>query len=402
MITILLLVIIYCSFISLGLPDSLLGSAWPLLQPSLVVPVHFAGYISMIITAGSVFSSIMSPHILRRAGTGLVTALSTALTAFALLSFSFSNSFAALCLCAVPLGLGAGAVDVALNNYVALHFKAKHMNWLHCCWGIGASTGPLIMARSISLNNAWHEAYRIVGIIQLTLALCIIVSLPLWKRRAAVQSVNIDEDSAAPNYKKIFAIPGVAQMLCVFICYCCIEMITGLWGASYLVKARGVEAHTAAGWISLYYGGITFGRFIAGFVTQKCGNRNMVRIGQAVIALGIVLVIIPSNNVLLAGLFLIGLGCAPVFPSLMHETPRNFGREYSSVIMGLQMASAYIGTSLLSILFGKIAAQTTFDILPFCIGFVLIIKLILCEWTNHLVDKTSSRLSASLEKKSLV
>ena len=385
MFSFLLLIIIYLSFISLGLPDSLLGSAWPSMYGPLNVPLHYAGFISMIAAGGTVISSILSEKIIRRFGTGIVTAVSVLMTAAALLGFSFSHSFLFLCLFAIPLGLGAGSVDAALNNYVALHYKARHMSWLHCFWGIGATIGPVIMSSYLIYKNSWNLGYRTISIIQFCLVLILFISLSLWKNNNTPEN-KTGNDSV--KYKKLFGITGVKEVLLAFFCYCSIEMVTGLWGASYLVIIKGISAEIAAQWIALYYFGITIGRFLSGFITIKLNNRQMVRTGQVIIGCGIIVLILPfGGSTLLPGLFLIGLGCAPVYPSLIHETPKNFGREYSQAIIGLQMASAYIGTTFMPPVFGRLAAYTDFSIFPAFIGIILIVKIILTETLNRKIDK---------------
>jgi fucose permease len=384
MITLLLLIIIYLSFISLGLPDSLLGSAWPSMYRLLNVPLHYAGFISMIIAGGTVVSSIFSERIIRRFGIGIITTISVLMTASALIGFSFSHVFWALCLCSIPLGLGAGSVDAALNNYVALHYKARHMSWLHCFWGIGASLGPIIMSAFLVHKNSWNLGYRTIGTIQFCLVAVLFASLSLWKNN------NAQKNSTQHNsigFKPLFHIIGVKQILIAFFCYSTIETVTGLWGSSYLVMAKNIPPQIAAQWIALYYIGITSGRFISGFVTMKLSNRQMIRLGQILIGCGIVVLVLPfDNNALLPGLFMIGLGCAPIFPSLLHETPKNFGDEYSQVIMGIQMASAYIGTTLMPPIFGQLASYTGFNIFPIFIGIILIIKIIMVETLNRNLD----------------
>jgi len=385
MFTLLLLIIIYLSFISLGLPDSLLGSAWPSMYNLLNVPLHYAGYISMIIAGGTVISSVLSERIIRRFGTGIVTAVSVLMTAAALIGFSFSQSFLYLCFCAIPLGLGAGSVDAALNNYVALHYKARHMSWLHCFWGIGASIGPIIMSAFLIRQNPWNSGYRAIGIIQFCLVLLLFVSLPLWKNNGAA------ENKARHNsirFAELFRISGVKEILVAFFCYCSIETIAGLWGASFLVTEKGIPPEIAAQWIALYYIGITSGRFISGFITMKLSNRQMVRLGQIIIGCGIAVLVLPFGNItLLPGLFMIGLGCAPIYPSMLHETPKNFGEEYSQVMMGIQMGSAYIGITLMPPIFGRLASYMSFNIFPVFLGIILVIKIIMVEVLNKKIDK---------------
>jgi len=385
MLSILLLIIIYLSFISLGLPDSLLGSAWPSMFSTLNVPLHYAGYILIIATGGSVISCVFSEKIIRRFGTGIVTAVSVLMTAAALIGISIFDSFLLICLCAVPLGFGGGSVDAALNNYVALHYKARHMNWLHCFWGVGASLGPIIMASFLANNNSWSSGYRTIGIIQFCLVAVLFISLPLWEKNKPAEDA---EKHRSIKFKEIFSVPGVKEVLLTFFCYCTIELTVGLWGASFLVTEKNISPEIAARWISLYYIGITAGRFISGFITMKMTNRQMIRLGQIIIGCGIIILVLPfSNATLLPGLFMIGLGCAPIFPSLIHETPKNFGKEYSQVIMGLQVGSAYVGTTIMPPLFGLLASFLSFNILPLFIGIILILMIITAETLSKKVDR---------------
>jgi fucose permease len=375
-----LLIIIYLAFISLGLPDGLLGSAWPAMYTSLNIPLHFAGYISMIIAAGTVISSILSSQVIRGFGTGRVTVISVLMTAGALTGFSFAHNYIVVCLCAFPLGIGAGCVDAALNNYVALHYKAHHMNWLHCSWGIGASIGPFIMSSFLMNGSLWNSGYRMVAVLQFGLVIILAVTLPLWGKneRGAVEHTS---DAKPAHLSELFRIAGVKQALITFYCYCTLEVIIGLWGSSYLVIIRNIPHEIAAQWIAFYYTGITFGRFVSGFLSTKFSNRHMVRLGQALIACGITALAVPlGTSLVLPGFFIIGLGCAPIYPALLHETPNNFGVKYSQAIMGIQMASAYIGTTLMPLLFGRLASFTSFAIFPFFIACVLIIKIVSSEW----------------------
>jgi len=388
-----LLVIIYLSFISLGLPDSLLGSAWPSMYGGLNVPPHYAGYISMIIAGGTVVSSFFSAKIIRRMGTGAVTAFSVLLTAAALLGFSFSSYFPLLCVFAIPLGLGAGSVDAALNNYVALHYKAKHMSWLHCFWGVGASIGPIIMSFFLIQKSSWNLGYRAIGILQCFLVALLFVNISLWGKNKPQDSNGIKESRQGIKFKELLRTVGVKQILVAFFCYCSLESATGLWGSSFLVMEKGISPEIAARWISLFYIGITAGRFVSGFLTMKFSNRQMVRLGQALVVLGIVALILPFGKLLLLpGFFIIGLGCAPIYPSLLHETPVNFGGEKSQAIMGIQMASAYIGTTFMPPLFGRITTFSGFKIFPLFIGVILIVNIVMVEILNKKVDRQKCML----------
>ena len=371
----LLLAVIYLSFISLGLPDSLLGAVWPSIYQGFGVPVSYSGVIFCIISVGTVISSLQSDRLTRRFGAGWVTAISVGMTAAALFGFSVSNSFLALCLWAIPYGLGAGSVDAALNNYVALHFASRHMSWLHCMWGIGASTGPYIMGAVLSRNAGWHMGYRVIGVIQLVLTAVIGISLPLWNAGTAG---NTEERAAAPakalTLRQIFHIPGVKEVMITFFCYCSLEQTTGLWASSYLVLDRGIAPETAAGFASLFFLGITAGRALSGFLTLKWNDTQMVRMGLCVIALGLAALFLPfGQTAALAGLVLIGLGCAPIYPSIIHATPGHFGAERSQAIIGVQMASAYIGNCLMPPLFGVLADHTTIAVFPYCLLGILIL-----------------------------
>jgi fucose permease len=281
------------------------------------------------------------------------------------------------------LGLGAGSVDVALNNYVALHYKARHMSWLHCFWGIGASTGPIIMSAFLAGQNRWNAGYRTIGIIQICLAALLLISLPLWKNNKENENETAAKKESV-KFSRLFHIAGVKQALAAFFCYCSLEITTGLWGSSYLVTVKNISPETAAQWIALYYIGITAGRFVSGFATIKVSNRQMIRLGQGIIAGGIIVFVLPlGNGMLLPGLFMIGLGCAPIYPSLIHETPENFGKEYSQGIIGIQMASAYIGTTVMPPVFGKIASQAGFHLFPVFLGITLILLITMVETVNR-------------------
>ena len=371
----LLLAVIYVSFISLGLPDSLLGAAWPSIYQGFGVPVSYSGVIFCIISVGTVISSLQSDRLTRRFGTGGVTAISVAMTAAALFGFSVSNSFWALCLWAIPYGLGAGSVDAALNNYVALHFASRHMSWLHCMWGIGASVGPYIMGAALARDAGWYTGYRVIGVIQLVLTIIIVLSLPLWKTKTDEDAAQQTTVPAKPlTLKQIFRIPGVKADLIMFFCYCSLEQTTSLWASSYLVLNKGIAAETAASFASLFFIGITVGRALCGFLTLKWNDAQMVRMGLGFIAIGIVPLILPLGEaVTLAGLLLIGFGCAPIYPSIIHATPSHFGAENSQAIIGVQMASAYIGNCLMPPLFGVIASHTTIAILPYYLLAILIL-----------------------------
>ena len=361
----LLLPIIYTAFISLGLPDSLLGSAWPEMCLQLNAPVSYAGIISMIISVGTILSSLSSDRVTRRLGAGRVTAISVALTASALFGFSLAPNFWVLCLIALPYGLGAGAVDAALNNYVALHYQAKHMSWLHCFWGLGASIGPYIMGACLTGGLGWQGGYRVISLLQAGLTAALLLTLPLWTRRPEQGGGQAPSQSPTLGLRELVRLPGAKAALTALICYQGTEQTAGLWAASYMVLVRGMNPERAASWAALVYLGIPAGRFLSGFITLKLNDQKMVRLGLAVTVLGIVCLLLPLGSAALwTGLLLIGMGCAPIYPSLLHETPANFGPDLSQAVMGLQMACAYAGTLVLPPLFGLLAQNLSFHLYP--------------------------------------
>lgn len=396
----LLLVIIYIAFISLGLPDSLIGSAWPVMHRELEVPVSYMGILTMLISGGTILSSLLADRLTRKFGTGLVTAVSVFLTAAALFGFSVSDSFLLLCAWAVPYGLGAGAVDASLNNYVALHYASRHMSWLHCFWGVGCSVSPYIMGYALTGRSDWSLGFRIVSVLQIILTVILFLSLPLWKKAAAAkETANIPPDNtetlhgdhAAPDTSqaslntgsstdsgsetsagrplsigRMLRMKGVPLVLATFWSYCALESTAGAWASSYLVQYRRIDAETAAMFASLFYLGITFGRFLSGFVADRLGDRRLIRIGTltAIAGAALVLLPLPVHFPALAGLVIIGLGCAPVYPSIIHSTPDNFGAENSQAIIGVQMASAYLGSTFMPPLFGLLATHVSIGLYP--------------------------------------
>lgn len=382
----LLLPIIYLAFISLGLPDSLLGAAWPTMYQEFAVPVSYAGGISMIIALGTIVSSLQSDRLTKKFGTGLVTAGSVFLTAAALFGFSVSHSYVALCLWAIPYGLGAGSVDASLNNYVALHYASRHMSWLHCMWGVGASLGPYIMGYALTGGQGWNMGYRYIAILQILLTAILLFSLPLWKK----QTTGPEGETAQPlSLKQVFSIPGAREIMIAFFCYCALEQTTGLWASSYLVLRRGIDPETAAGFASLFFIGITVGRALSGFLTLKLSDTQMIHLGFAAIFLGVALLFLPfGSGFSLAGLILVGLGCAPVYPSIIHSTPAHFGADKSQAMIGVQMASAYTGTCLMPPLFGLIANHISVALFPV---FLLAILLLMVFMHGNMLRKVAAR-----------
>lgn len=376
----LLLIIIYLSFISLGLPDSLLGSAWPVMYGELEVPMSYAGIITMIIAGGTILSSLLSGKLTRKLGAGLVTAISVFMTAIALYGFSISNSFFQLCIWSIPYGLGAGAVDAALNNYVALHYASRHMSWLHCFWGVGAAVSPYIMSYSLAGGYGWNSGYQTVAIVQIILSVIIFISLPLWKRKETLIN-NGEKPVKELKIKQAIKIKGVKFILIAFFAYGSLETTAGLWASSYLVEFCGIYPDIAAKFASLFFTGITFGRFISGFFADKIGDKRLIRFGILNIIFGVILVGIPfkSSTQALIGLVIIGLGCAPIYPSIIHSTPYNFGHENSQTIIGIEMASAYAGSTFMSPFFGLIADYINIGLYPIYLLFFAILMLVMSE-----------------------
>lgn len=372
----LLLVVIYLAFISLGLPDSLLGSAWPVMYREFSVPVSYAGGISMIIAAGTIVSSLQSDRLTKKFGTGKVTALSVLMTAAALFGFSISHSYAALCLWAVPYGLGAGSVDASLNNYVALYYASRHMSWLHCMWGVGASLGPYIMGYALTGGQGWNMGYLYIAILQIVLTAILLFSLPLWKKRTAEGTDHSGEANAKPlSLRQIFSIPGAKEIMVTFFCYCALEQTAGLWASSYLVLQRGLSAETAAG-----------------FLTMKLNDTQMIRLGQGLILCGAVLLLLPfGERTALCWLVITGLGCAPIYPSVIHATPAHFGADKSQAVIGVQMASAYMGTCLMPPVFGFLANHIGAFLYPVFLLAILVLMAVMHE-------KMLSSAQASLER----
>jgi fucose permease len=378
----LLLALIYVSFISLGLPDGLLGAAWPSMYGELSVPVSYAGIISIIICVGTIASSLMSDRLTRKLGSGKVTAISVAFTAVALLGFSLSNQFWMLCLWAIPYGLGAGSVDAALNNYVALHYSSRHMSWLHCMWGVGASTGPYIIGFVLTVGVNWDLGYLLVAGLQIVLTFILFISLPLWK---SAQTEGCESSGQALPLRQVLGIPGAREVMITFFCYCALEQTAALWSGSYLSLYAGLSEEAAASFASLFFLGITAGRAVSGFVTMKLDDTQMIRLGFCIIAAGIVILLLPLGTAsAMTGLMLVGLGCAPIYPCIMHSTPGHFGAERSQALMGIQTASAYVGTALMPPLFGLIANHISISLMGV---FLLVLLIIMVLTYGRLVKK---------------
>ena len=379
-----LLAIIYLAFISLGLPDSLLGSGWPVMHLEFNVPISYMGIISMIISGGTIISSLLSNRLTHKLGTKIVTIISIFLTVIALFGFSFANNFILLIIFAIPYGLGAGAIDAALNNYVALHYKAKHMSWLHCFWGVGTIVSPFVMSYSLE-NHTWKSGYRIVGIIQLIIAIILLITLPIWK----VNNKKIEQEEKTISIISALKIKGVPFLLFGFFAYCALESTTMQWASTYFVEVKGIDASHAASFASLFYIGITLGRFISGFITEKLGDRKMIILGSTILAFGIILLIIPTTSYLISviSFIIIGLGCGPIYPCIIHSTPNNFGKENSGAIIGIQMASAYLGSTFIPPLFGLLGNFIGFKFMPIHLIIFMILMISMTQLTFSITKK---------------
>ena len=441
--TSLLLAVIYLAFISLGLPDSLLGAAWPAMHEDLGAPLSYAGAVSMIIALGTILSSLASDRLTLRLGTGRVTAISVSMTAAALLGFSLSGSFYQICLWAIPYGLGAGSVDAALNNYVALHYKSRHMSWLHCMWGVGAAAGPYLMGQALTGGAGWAAGYATVAGLQALLTLLLLCSLPLWQKRPdaaaqarptqtqATQTTQTTAAQASPAQARtaptaraqpqapqtqtapasapatqpqgvqeeeekrrplplaaVVRIRGAREVMLAFFCYCAVEQTSGLWASSFLHLSRGMSAERAAELAALFFLGITAGRVVSGFLTLRLSDTRMIRLGQLLLLLGVLLLLLPADACAVAGLLLAGLGCAPIYPCIIHATPAHFGEERSQAIIGVEMAAAYIGTMLMPPLFGVLAGRIAVTLLPL---YLLALLALMTAMTERLERKTGQR-----------
>ena len=380
-----LLVLIYLAFISLGLPDSLLGSGWPSMHIELGVSVSSMGIISMIISAMTIISSLLSNKLTRKLGTNVVMIISVFLTVLALFGFSFSNQFWMLIVFAIPYGLGAGAIDAALNNYVALHYKAKHMSWLHCFWGVGTIASPFIMGYALT-NSTWNDGYRIVGFVQLAIAVILLVTLPVWKANKARE-----EEKEEKNVRIIDAIKikGVIFLLLGFFAYCALEVTCEQWASTYFVQVKGLSSEEAANYASLFFIGITSGRFVSGFVTDKLGDQKMILIGTSILLTGIIVLFLPIESYIAAivAFVIMGFGCGPIYPCIIHSTPYNFGKENSGAIIGIQMAFAYLGTTFMPPLFGVIGNAVGFSILPIFVSVLCLLMITMIEITFRVTKK---------------
>ncbi len=380
-----LLPIIYLAFVSLGLPDSLLGSAWPVMYVDLGAPVAAQSAITMIITACTIVSSLATAPLMRRLGAGKLTAFSVAMTAAAIFGFGLSTTLWQLCLIAIPYGLGAGSVDAALNNFVAIHYGERHMSWLHCCWGIGTSVSPVVMGWALAGSLSWHGGYFAIGVIQAIITALLFFSLPLWKKAGDGEGGE-DEGEAAEkpiSYVEALKLPGAWAVILSFGCYSGFEYVCGLWSSSHLVLARGIAEAQAASMASLFYMGITAGRLVSGIVAPRLGSKNLIRIGQGLAAVGIALFVFGQGQLMFSvALALIGLGCAPIYPSIISLTPKRFGEVASQSMVSLQMACAYVGSTLMPPLVALIFSVGGAAVFPWLLAGVLLAMVLLAEVAN--------------------
>ena len=361
-----LLIIIYIAFIGLGIPDSLFGTAWPAIYSEFELPISFGSFVTVIVSCGTVLSSVISSKIISRLGTNKVSAYSTLLTALALLGFSFAPNLWVMCFLAIILGIGAGAIDVALNNYVALHYSATHMSFLHCFYGVGVSVSPYILSLVIAGNFGWRGGYRIAFAIQLIITLLLFLSLPLWNKVHGGESKSEENAHKDLSFGSVLKIPGVKMMCSLFIASCAIECTCGGWGSTFLVEYKHLPAEKAAQIIMIYYIGMTLGRFLSGVLAAKLHSWKIIKLGQIVLGLALLLLILPGGVYLCAlGMFLIGLGNGPLFPNFNYLTPENFGSDISQSVIGIQMASAYIGIMVAPAVCGLLGQVFGMVIFPF-------------------------------------
>ena len=382
-----LLIIIYLAFIMLGLPN-VLGSAWPVMYGDLGVSAASAGIISLILSAATIFGVLSCDKMIRRIGAGKLTLISLIVTATSLIGFSMGTNLIVLCLWSIPFGIGMGFIDASLNNVVALHYKAIHMNWLHAFWGVGASIGPIIMSFFLVRQNSWEAGYRSIGLIQFAFVIVFLLTFKLWKKIPTTAADSEELQQEPSSIKKLISLPGVKQSSFIFFFYCAIEATVGLWASSYLVVVRHLAEEIAALWVALYFGGITIGRFMSGFLSIRLSHKQLIGLGSGLIGLGTIILILPVPEIwLLISLFLIGFGCAPIFPSLMHETPNNFGAKNSQAIIGIQIGFAYMGSMFMPPLFGVLAEQTSYYLFPFYLAGFLILMIITTKWLYQLVGQ---------------
>ncbi len=377
----LLLIVIYLVFISLGLPDSLFGVSWPVVHTDFNLPESFASVYSVIISVCTGGVSFVSGWLIRKFGTGKVTFYSILLTAIGLVGISFAPNVVVMLICSIIMGYGAGAIDTGLNNFVSLHYKAQHMNWLHCFWGIGVTVSPMIMSQFLTgESGGWRDGYRVIALMQVVFAALVLFTLPKWKKLEA-PAESETEEKGDKTLIDILKTKGMVTSILSLGLYCSMEFLLGTWGATFIVNTLGLAPDTAALWVSLYYGGIMLGRVIAGFVSMKYSDKSLIRAGIVVSFAGIVVLLLPLGATSLAGLLLIGVGFGPIFPSTLHAVPERFGKKYSADITGYHMGGAYAIGFGIQLIYGFVASATTFKITPF-------VLIILCACLLFCSEKT--------------
>ena len=380
----LLIAVIYLAFVSLGLPDSLLGSAWPSMRQAFGVPSSYAGFVSMTICLMTIISALSGPRLIRRFRTGWIVVVSILLTVAGLLGFSASGRYWTLFLCAIPYGLGAGAIDAALNHYVANHYSSAVMNFLHCFYGLGAVISPNIMA--LALRHAcWNEGYRWTAYLQLGILAVCVLSLPLWKSGDAAE----EREQESTGIVQTLRVPGVVPTLIAFFAYCAGEQTGFLWTSSYFAGTRPeMSGELVAAFGSLVFGGLMLGRMLSGFVSERLGDRRLIAVGIAAELAGIVLVALPLRGYVVAavGFLLVGTGMGPIYPSIQHMAPVNFGKRYSAAVIGLQMASAYVGSMLMPTVFGVLQQAVGIWIMPLYLAAFAVINIALLKLAYRRID----------------
>ena len=383
-----ILVVIYVVFISLGLPDSLFGVSWPVVHNDFMIPESFASLYSIITGVCSGGVAFIAGKVIRKLGTPLVTFFSTLLTVIGLIGISLSPNIVVMMFFTVVMSYGAGAIDTALNNFIALHYEARHMSWLHCFWGLGVTISPLIMAQFLGGEaGGWRWGYRVVALIQFSIAILVLFSLKKWKKIDSISQQNEIAEASSTEKANVFKIKGALTSILSQGFYCSMEFLIGTWGATYLVNVYGSEPDVAARWVSLYYGGIMLGRLVSGFVSIKASDNTLIRGGIGISFVGIVLLLLPLGNISILGLLLIGFGFGPIFPSILHSVPMRFGEKYSADLTGFHMGGAYAIGFLVQLIFGFTASATTFKITPFVLVGFSVLLFVMNEMTIKKVVK---------------
>lgn len=389
----LLLAVIYIVFISLGLPDSLFGVSWPVVHTEFGLPENIASLYSIIMGVCTGGVSFVSGKLIRKFGTGKVTFLSTLLTVIGLIGISFSTNIFLMMLFSIILGFGAGAIDTGLNNYVSLHYKARHMNWLHCFWGVGVTVSPIIMSFFLAdENNSWRNGYRAIALIQFFIALIVLFTLKKWKVESKTEtSENGNADIRGKSFSELLRIKGVVISILSLGLYCSGEFMIGTWGATYAINVFAVSPDEAAKWVSLYYGGIMLGRIISGFVADKLSDNTLIKIGAICAAVGIIILILPFGASSLFGLLLVGIGYGPIFPSVLHSVPSKFGKNYSADITGYHMGGAYGIGFAVQLIYGYVASATSFAITPYILLALIIGVFVATLITLKIIKTTKNK-----------